>query len=456
MEKNKILTKRYIARICLEAKTPLKLGSGEQGTNVDQLIATDVNGLPTIPGTSLMGVLRRCFNDRESVNELFGCSGNQNEEGSGSRVMISNAYLVNEDGNVLCGLLNMDSLDTIFLKTFRNLPVRQHVRITHKGASDNENHGKFDEQVVFKGTRFSFEIELHGSSNDEKSWNNILSTFNSPSFRLGSGTRKGFGEMGVEKIQQRVFNLEIAEDLKAYQEKGISFNQSLGEQIEVKASNSNDLVHYALEITPEDFYLFSSGAANGEIDMNAMKECVLTWNENLKAQFSDEKILIPASSVKGAIAHRTAFYYNKLKGIGAENLSPEELGQHTGENNKAVKDLFGYALNSKLANEGQAGNVILSDVYQELSRTKVLNHVSIDRFTGGARQGALFNEEVIEGGRFTLNLYVDTNKISNKESIEALESALKDITNGMLPLGGGVMRGHGAFHGTLTKNGEKL
>ena len=51
-------THRFLARLVIEAKTPLAIGSGEKDIISDALVATDVNGLPYIPGTAIAGVVR--------------------------------------------------------------------------------------------------------------------------------------------------------------------------------------------------------------------------------------------------------------------------------------------------------------------------------------------------------------------------------------------------------------
>jgi len=49
---------RYIARIIVEAETPLAVGSDNQQEDMDSPVAKDFNGLPYIPGTALAGWLR--------------------------------------------------------------------------------------------------------------------------------------------------------------------------------------------------------------------------------------------------------------------------------------------------------------------------------------------------------------------------------------------------------------
>ena len=59
-------TQRYIARIILEAETPLFVGSGDSSLLKDALVHKDFNGLPMIPGTALAGVLRHSIEDNSN------------------------------------------------------------------------------------------------------------------------------------------------------------------------------------------------------------------------------------------------------------------------------------------------------------------------------------------------------------------------------------------------------
>ena len=77
---------------------------------------------------------------------------------------------------------------------------------------------------------------------------------------------------------------------------------------------------------------------------------------------------------------------------------------------------------------------------------KHFNHVSIDRFTGGARAGALFTEKTVSSNqKITLNLIVETSAFEEEWVEAAFEAAIGDLKNGRLPLGGSVAKGHGVF-----------
>ncbi len=431
------------------------MGTGNKNLISDSPVAVDANGLPVIPGTSLCGVLRHSLQanglSSKSINSIFGFQ--EDEKGEGSRLVVSDGVLVGRDGQVIEGIKELEP-DNEFYKHFLNLPVRQHCRITHRGVADTDNHGKFDEQVVYKGTRFVFELELAGDDTDKDKWQQIISTIRSPLYRIGSGTRKGFGALKIEGVEELVCDLRKPDELQIYLDR----SSSLATHIPAESSTSVgyttplDISTYSLQLTPDDFFMFGSGYGDQAVDMRPVYERIIEWDGNTP-EFNDEKTLIPATSVKGAISHRTAYHYNYLTGIHADKLpvgkTPEDF---TGENNKAVYALFGSA---RKDDKGRRGKVIFSDIFQPKGQTKILNHVAIDRFTGGAIDGALFSERVSAAPAepFTLTILVEQSAFQGDDNIQkAFEMTLDDITTGMLPLGGGVMRGHGVFSGTWKKD----
>jgi len=158
---------RYCARILLEATTPLRIGTGETGLITDELVATDANGLPVIPGTALAGVLRHSFDDNEKIKKIFGYQ--EKNKGEGSRLIISNAHFVGKNGEVIDGLTDIDYNDE-FYKRFKLLPMRDHTKINDKGVADSEKHAKFDEQIVYKGCRFVFDLEFKSEKKSDWRW----------------------------------------------------------------------------------------------------------------------------------------------------------------------------------------------------------------------------------------------------------------------------------------------
>lgn len=474
---------RFLARIVIEAVSPLNIGSGEKGIKSDSLILRDVNGLPFIPGTTIAGLLRHSIIAERKANEtdkdykkkledlrspLMGSQDN------GSPLIITEAKMLDSYGSALDGIIDQRKLDKSFLDYYRELPIRQHAKIDHRGVT--REGGKFDEEIVLKGTRFCFEMEMLSDSDDDSEFKSFLDELNSDTFRIGSGSRSGFGEIKIidDLCHYKKINLNAPEDREWYLAKSSSLSDEWQDADPLPSHSENkatEWVTYELELHPADFMLFGSGLGNDKADMTYVRESFVDWSYT-PAHLKDRErvVLIPASSIKGALSHRVAFHYNKKKNVFADHMTKEEIESHVGKNNKAVKSLFGSEgekEGKKMINK-QRGNVIMSDIFQDCPpsanldcnfSSKVLNHVSIDRFTGGAIDGALFNEEVLyaKGMTFNLKLMVNNAAIKDDDIRKAFEDALIDICTGMLPLGGGVNRGNGCFvDGKLYKNGERI
>ncbi|HHS94974.1 MAG TPA: hypothetical protein ENJ45_00165 [Phaeodactylibacter sp.] len=470
-----MLTYRYIAKIILEAETPLFVGSGETSLTSDALVMRDAYGFPMIPGTSLTGVLRHelGFGDPKKETAFWGWQ--DGDKGEGAKLRVSSAYLI-LDGKIADG---SEQQREKYFEYFDNLPSRQHVRINDRGTA--EDKGLFDNEVVYKGCRFVFEMEARGTEEDKALWEEVIQTLQSPLFRIGQGTRNGYGRLKVLGIKEEKLNLEEEEDFKKY----LNYDNSLNvEEVPNYKTNNGEpqeknFISYKLELTPELGFLFGEGTGDDEVDAMPVKEKVVTYeNENLT--FKNEQILIPGSSVKGAIRHRTCFHYNRRMKRWAEVYAAKKDLKKliTGVENKAVYDLFGAQggwdgdkhdgcfdeYHNKKDNCGsrppKRGHVLINDVfYPEAKADKIFNHVTIDRFTGGAKDGHLFSEKIAtlpdEEQNITIEIVIE-DKAFDEEIIGAFEDALHDICSGLLPLGGMTTKGHGIFTGTLYKNKEKL
>ena len=451
---------RFLARIIIEARSPLNIGSGNKGIKSDSLVLRDVNGLPFIPGTTIAGLLRHTLGKDEE--KLMG------SQDLGSPLIISEAKMLDCDGKVLDGILSQERLNSEFLLNFRQLPIRQHAKIGHRGAT--VKGGKFDEEIVLKGTRFCFEMEMLSTDSDDADFKRLLNVLNSDTFRIGSGSRSGFGEVEVvgDKCQYKKIDLDVAAQRDWYLQKSSSLSEEWkdAETIELdKTNNDEEWTTYEIQLKPEDFMLFGSGFGSDKADMTFVRETFIDWSGNCaQAKDRERVVLIPASSVKGALSHRLAFHYNKLTKKFADALAEgESITDFVGKNNLAVKAVFGSegdkGQEGKLQNK-QRGRVLMSDIIEEAPLpSKVLNHVSIDRFTGGAIDGALFNEETLyaNGHTFGMKLLVNNAAFTGNDLVKtAFEDTLKDLCSGMLPLGGGVNRGNGCFEGTIKRNGELI
>ena len=451
-------THRYIARIVIEADSGLFVGSGQSSLNKDALVQKDHHGLPMIQGTTLAGVLKHALTSSLKANKLDDIFGFQKENlGQGSRLKVSSAYMLIDENTIAEGLT---SPPEHILTMYENLPTRQHVKINGKGVKVDGQ--LYDNEVVYKGTRFIFELELVGNESDQAIWKTILNEFQSPTFRIGQSTRNGFGKLKISSSNAHSYDLSKEEDFNNYLNLEGSFNTLFTSTEKEKntdglSKQSTDLVEYRLELKPDHFFIFSDGLGDEKVNNKPKTERVAFYEDNtIKLK---ENTLIPGTSIKGAIAHRTAFHFNKH----THQFADLGLGK-IGQENDAVSELFGVE-DANESKEAQRGFVIFNDIHlneNEVNNEKVFNHVAIDRFTGGAMEGALFSEKVsrkIDKKAIIISLILTKKefKCEGSEYIKkSLEDALIDICKGLLPLGGMTTKGHGIFTGELFKNGVSL
>lgn len=271
---------------------------------------------------------------------------------------------------------------------------------------------------------------------------------------MGGGTHNGFGLMKVVLLQRRDYNLTNPDDLESYVSRSAALDSPLegAKKLTTDTITDSKWQRYTLKLQPKDFFLFGSGMGDDEADMTPVSEAYIVWTDG-KPTFQERGILIPATSVKGALAHRTAYHWNKLKKRFVDNDGEKPL---TGDACPAVEAIFGKA-GQDSDKDIKCGNIMLSDVIisagKKTEDEKIMNHVAIDRFTGGTMDGALFTEKVINGLGREIQLTIDVRKdsIQDKDISKAFELALQDIVDGLLPLGGGVNRGNGTFVRTLSK-----
>lgn len=446
---------RILAHIIFEADSALRFGCGDFDMLYDSPIQRDFNGLPLILGTSICGVIRanakEIFSQSE-IENLFGFS--KGREDSSSKIIFSNALLLDEKMQVSESLIPFSVLKkSKFLSHFLHLPQRQHNAIGAQGIS--KDGAKFDEEIIYKGTRFKCAMEMKcENERDKEDFFKVLSLFYSPYIRFGAGSTKGFGVIKTLEIRYEI--------LQNPHDKSSSLNESLSTIFTPQDfTPKSHFTHYALTLTPENVFLFGSGFGDEDADSIAVSEKVVDY---ANGTLSEAKLLIPASSIKGAISQRTKFYINQH----LRNFIDSAESTSDSNDTKSAQihaTLFGSA-NSQ-TNQPTKGRILVRDMYldyDEKRDSQIFAHNSIDRFSASVIDGALFQEKATFAP--TPNLCIDIfvaiyprNKGDTQDfatATNAFEKALIDICNGALPLGAMSSKGHGFFSGDLHKNGEKI
>jgi len=481
----------YIARLVLETCTPLSIASGRTDGIADNLIVRDVNGLPAIPGSSFAGVLRHAYQrlcdpgkkDAIYTNALFGTDKQAPEgerTGEPSYVHVSWGCLHDKTDKPIEGLLDPNDSrwenDEIIKDALQSSPIRrEHVKLNHRGVSDAKQQGKFDRTSLTTGHRFSIELSLWSNEKNDPRWEKLLNLIKCSDFRLGGGTRRGLGKLKIVRCYTGEFNLSENDNFNKFSELSQSLADIKPLQMLSELEPQDELQTIKLNLTPLDGYRFGGGTKhlieNGQADMLAVTENCVTWENSQGAITEKKQIVIPASSVKGALSHRVAYHYNLLSGIFADkelnnpDTALEDVKKYVGENNEAVKALFGFV--NEETEKAQMGSLIFDDVYLATEDKQITEytHNSIDRFTGGVRDGALFSEEVITDNQpFSLDITIVSSLNENSKEWEnltkaekeekraniwkSLQFAINDLLKGRLSLGAaGGRGGYGYFKG---------
>ena len=468
----------HIARVTLETVTPLSIASGKANGVFDTSLVMDANGLPTIPGSSLTGVLRHLYQaeyGKTGANALFGCQESEDcEKSQPSRLNVSWGCIQDSKGKIIQGLclddnrIKQDSILKVALSLADAPANRDRVKLNHKGASANT--GKFDRAVLPAGYRFTVELSLWSYTANDAQWERALELLHHPLFRLGGSTRAGLGKLKVIEVQELITDLNQEAGRKTFTAIQRDMNSKAGFKLRKLSSNenSNTVVTATLTLKPNSYWRIGQGD-NPQLKIPGKKpddppktadllpklEQRINWQLN-KAEGAAEHLLIPGSSVKGALSHRIAFHANRFseQPRWADDMTEDELNTYDkSEHCEAIQQLFGFANDEQRHSKqkGQAGFVFIDDAYQTFSPRdlQIIMHNSIDRFSGSVRDHMLFSEEMVWGKGVNLQLTIKKDAAITPTAKKALQHALDDLCQGRLALGAGVSKGHGLFTGNL-------
>jgi CRISPR/Cas system CSM-associated protein Csm3 (group 7 of RAMP superfamily) len=439
-----------IARLILQNTSALSICSGESNGVYDSDLITDWNDLPCLPATAITGVLRSLWRSYypsvESVDEnaLFGF---QNAiAGKASRLAVSFG-LMTENNKVFETLDLEDEIRKNYpqLKRAQALArdpnFRHGVRINHRGVVDGD--GKFDIAVLGKGFSFALELKISGDTKDnvDKELTKLLKLFYCPDFRLGRRTRSGYGEFEVKQARSGVLSAReaaaVPKGLLDKHEQLSDTRLSAPEVTSDAASQSKaDNIRFALQCGPGGIRV-----GGGEIPLDDKVDADLVAYTELDAD-GKRFVVIPGTSVRGVLRHRTLFYLRCQKGLFIGNGAADNDAAVT-----AINQAFGYAANNATdSDQGQAGKFWFSDIYLGANdvKAKARTRNSIDRFTGGVRMRMLFTEENIYPKKY-LDFKIFHRGVAD-EVTKAFNRALADLKCGRLALGGNGTNGVGLLY----------
>lgn len=447
---------REIARVTIELTAPLSISTGDAGDAADNALVRDANDLPAIPGTSIAGMLR-ARQEKPRAKAMFGFQDKAPDDESSppaqrSLVRVSWGMIHDSTDAPVEDLRTPQAIaaDPV-LGAALGPVVRDHVRIDHRGTVDGD--GKYTRASVMVGHRFTFELETSGAA--ATAWmDTLIDQLCHPDTRLGGRTRAGLGAFKVRRIHRRRFDLAQATDLDAWITRPLALAADIGGQaIDVSPVHQT---WQRVRLVPTEPWQIGGGDGAGiepgrlvgagpesAPDIVPYTERRIEWSEE-RGWLGDPQLVLPASAIKGALRHRTAFHLRVAEGDFAHAESPDRRWRDA--HLPGLTALFG-AINEK--DGGHRGHVIIDDVRIPISdQLLATTHVSLDRFTGAPLRGHLF-EEVSVDDQTPLYVEIQVGRCEVEGAVaDAFEKAVEDLCTERLQLGAGAGRGYGWFKAT--------
>ncbi len=429
------MIKKYY-KIQFKLLEPLSLGNGENKFS-DCDILRDSRGVPFIPGSSLCGAYRSCF-DEDIAEKYFGKWIDPNKDANQSESNENGE----ESGNSGSSIIVYDAVyDEKFEGNKYAIEIRDSVGLDEfKVAKDG---AKFDFELVQPGAVFVTYIEQNMKTDDIDIGSIIAQKMFAGEFYLGHKSMRGYGKVQAVDVWCKEFDLPEPDDENLYEElqdvisSWISFDMyeddAFAEEYKSKEEESvtghigNGSKQILLKLTLKQQGGISIREYTTDLTDNGKNQP--DYVQMHYGEGSHEEPFIPGTTWSGAFRH----HIDTL--LSVPKCEKEEI----------IKEYFGFSEKKK----NKKSKIRFSESIITGASPKIIMRNAIDRFTGGTVDGALYTEKTFFGGKTTLNITLQ--KPSDEEDqffclfCKALAASIADLDAGILSIGGLTSVGRGLF-----------
>lgn len=425
---------RLIVEFTLTLDSPAHLGGGESEELTDMPLLRDRSGGgPLLTGASIAGALRSYLRERQLG---FG----QRETSESLSALLFGAVQNSEVGE---GVQSPLIVEDSFGRT-SGIEIRDGVRLEPRlrAAADR---AKFDVELWRAGTAFPVRMELciSESRNSDpeadlrKALVSALWGFIDGSITLGARKRRGYGRIRTSGWRVRQYHLTQVDDLAQWLVHGA---EPLGLEYAVEPCDLGKVI--GAEAAPDRRRMLKIKAKFG------LMGAVLIRSAGSTASVEPDMVHIHSMGADGVL-HPVVPGTSLAGALRARALRIAALHTDRDRAELMIDCLFG---SSKAANadshEPVASRVEVSESRIDRGVTNLVQgRVSIDRFTGGAREGRLFNEQPVFGSEDTVLETLIAVKDPAPWECGLMILLLKDLWTGDLPIGGEVSVGRGRLVG---------
>jgi CRISPR/Cas system CSM-associated protein Csm3 (group 7 of RAMP superfamily) len=231
--------------------------------------------------------------------------------------------------------------------------------------------------------------------------------------QIGRDRTRGGGSARLSSIGYRFYDLSQDDDLRAWLE--APGPDRFGPLTDLRVTGESDDLLIDDEFEIAGALHVGTGSRRDKVSVTRMR---------------DGQPLVPGSSWKGLFRARAGYIVRTCWGEDAACTC------QTGCGKCLVCDIFGSA-----ARRGRIA--FRSSAITTADSPQTLNHVAIDRVSGGARDKLLFSDDVITSG--TLKLTITALDVVEPWQGDLLRHVERDIHDGLIGVGGGAQRGQGTL-----------
>jgi CRISPR/Cas system CSM-associated protein Csm3 (group 7 of RAMP superfamily) len=477
------VTIRHELHATLEAVTALRAGGWGTSADADLVVARDGLGRVVIPGTSLAGALRAWLGslrtvddgdplfDRNALGKVFGDLEHRGQGGELCRIRVDDAVA---DGEI-------------------PIAVRDGVGID-RAAGTAAAGVLYQHEVVPPGTRFAVRITAAQAGRDAErvaeALDLLVAALAEGRVEIGAARTRGLGRVRMTGIRRTRVDLTdrgqvlawlcgqpapapepaAARELPADGRLGIEITWSALTPVMVKASTVNEPEpgrDRAVDTVPLRIIslghnggarlLLPGSSIKGVVRSHAERVVRTLWNiHDLPAEWLDQ-LNDPRLSLVGALFGTAGDHSGRRRAPAAPERAPLEqaapaVHEPAATEPAAASSRADRATAAGRERAGRRGALAVRDCLGTAVTERVVTHVAVDRWTGGAAENLLFSVlEPASAEWAPIRMSVDARRArapgdpDGEKALALLLLVLRDLADGWLALGFGGTRGRGSI-----------
>jgi CRISPR/Cas system CSM-associated protein Csm3 (group 7 of RAMP superfamily) len=424
----------------LETVTALRAGGWGSSPSADLVVARDGLGRLMIPGTSLAGALRSWLGsatapagdalfDRAALGAVFGDLEHRGQGGVVCRIMVDDAVA---DGDV-------------------RVDVRDGVGIDRSTGSAAAGV-LYQHEVVPPGTRFAVRITAAQTAADTervaRALDLLVQALAAGRVEIGAARTRGLGQVRLTDVTRTRVEFADRDQVLSW----LCGHPAAAPATEVELPGDGRL---GIEITwaaVTPVMVRASTVNEAEPDQDRAVDTVPLRSGDTGPDGS-MTLLLPGSSVKGVLRSHAERIVRTVRAV--DDVPDRWLDQVNDPRLGPVTALFGTAGDHRSRDDGEMlpgrrGALSVRDCVGTAA-ARVVTHVAVDRWTGGAAENLLFSvQEPVAADWQPIRMSLDVERAgrlgdeAGGQALALLLLVLRDLADGWLALGFGGTRGRGS------------